>query len=301
MAATWRRYLELNRSHGKPFMFHLSRRGFFSELNMLMNAVIFGLVERRTLVVREARFNDLRWGDYFATQLPQLNGFTWSDIDAASHVREKSDFFYTLLGWIRERGHDHFDIPGLDLSGGLIEVRRRLYPMFCSIQPKILSKAQMYMTSNDLVEGDFCAAHIRRGDKIAKRPKNGRMWSEGDDTPPEKYVELMRAHAPGTKHVFVLTDDYWAVEQLKDPSYGLRVSSLCPPEIGGHDQPTFNAQPVEWRRAVVERLLVETQIAAQSGFFTGGFKSNVARYVATIHSNPGRCISADSRTDLAEE
>ena len=92
-----------------------------------------------------------------------------------------------------------------------------------------------------------------------------------------------------------MTDDYWAVEELNASACGLRIVSLCPPEARGHNQPSFNLQPVEARQSTVRRLMLETEIAARSVFFAGGFKSNVACYVATTHRDPERCVSVDAR------
>ncbi len=136
---------------------------------------------------------------------------------------------------------------------------------------------------------------MRRGDKVQQRIKGSRAWSEGVDVPIARYVDLIRSLGPGTPDVFVLTDDHAAVDELADPRHGFRVVALCPSDSRGHDQPSFNLQTAEDRRAIIRRLVIETGIAARSGFFAGGYQSNVARYVATVHADPGRCVSVDAQ------
>ena len=48
-------------------------------------------------------------------------------------------------------------------------------------------------------------------------------------------------------------------------------------------------------KPAIERLLTDVQIALQSALFVGPFKSNVSRFVANVHWDPARCVSADER------
>jgi hypothetical protein len=66
-----KRYLELNHSSGNPFIYTLTRRGFFSEVSCLLNAVAFGLIARRRLFVVKERSNGIGWNDYFDADLPK--------------------------------------------------------------------------------------------------------------------------------------------------------------------------------------------------------------------------------------
>src|SRR6516164_421004 len=65
-----RRYFELNEGYGSPFVFHLSYRGFYSEVNNLLNAVIYGLGNRRRLIVDESEWCGGRWTDFYTVSLP---------------------------------------------------------------------------------------------------------------------------------------------------------------------------------------------------------------------------------------
>lgn len=53
---TIQRYRALNDSFGNPFVFALTDRGFFSEVNNLMDAMTYGLVLWRRLIVDQTAF-----------------------------------------------------------------------------------------------------------------------------------------------------------------------------------------------------------------------------------------------------
>jgi hypothetical protein len=292
----WRRYLELNLGFGDPFIVQLSHRGFFSEVNVLADAVIYGLCNRRRLMVSPTKFNDLRWSDYFASELPTARMRAEWDLPEVSRVRTRSALFMQLLNWMDERRNGRFQLAGLEFEGDLFQVRRRLYAHLCPPADAILREAGRSMAEHGLQQGGFAAIHVRRGDKTRQRLKAGRMWSEGEDIPISSYIDLVARHAPHAGELFVLTDDHSAVEELAAVRPGYRVVSLCPEGERGHDQASFTAASPEQRRASIRRLAVETEIAARSGFFAGGYRSNIARYIATVHRQPERCISADGQT-----
>ncbi len=101
-------------------------------------------------------------------------------------------------------------------------------------------------------------------------------------------------YAPDVADVFVLTDDYAFLQLLQEADRRLRFHTLCPPSQRGHRQAAFNAQPVDKKREDIGRLLVEVEIAIVSSPFLGGFRSNVARHITTVHTDPGVCHSIDS-------
>ena len=91
---TGQRYAELNSKFGNPFIYSLTRRGLFSEVNNLLNAIAYGLITRRRLFIDESTFGGLRWTDVFNTSLPTSEDFPhvsarWrmsSTLDPAFHT-----------------------------------------------------------------------------------------------------------------------------------------------------------------------------------------------------------------------
>ncbi len=292
------RYHALNRSFGAPFVLHLSRRGFFSEVNVAIDAITRGLVDRRRLIITQHRFNDLRWCDAFASNLPDADAAEIELVppDCQAH-RAKSESFLALLNWTKEqsRSGTQLRIEELGLGGDLFEVKRSIYSLFCRPNATVATEVRQQMEANGLHDKQFSAVHIRRGDKIAVQYRRGRPWSEGEDTSAAHCADMVHRWAPGMRDVFVLTDDYRAVQDFRAAAPGFRVVTLCPPHATGHDQSTFNAGRPEEKWATIRRLLVEANIASRSQFFAGGFKSNIPKFIASVHFDPSRCVSTDSK------
>jgi len=291
------RYAGINAAMERPLALQLSRRGFFSEVNIAIGATLFALTQGRRLAVSQSGFNGLRWEDYFASTLPVADpALIASTPPEALIAKPKAEAFRALLAWIAEAAETkvRFRIEALEIEGDLFQAKRALFQLFCRPTPEIEAEAAKAMRQLQLRPGRFAAVHLRRGDKVAQRIKNGRPWSEGEKAPPEQIARLLEALSPSTREVLVLTDDFAAVGELEAACPGRRVVSLCPPGEAGHDQETFNAAPLGIRTATVRRLVAESVIAAQSDAFAGGFKSNVAKFIASIHADPRRCASTDA-------
>jgi hypothetical protein len=141
----------------------------------------------------------------------------------------------------------------------------------------------------------FAAFHIRRGDKVEGYVIDGELIREGDNVAASAYVHLLNRRAPAVRSIFVMTDDYRCVEDVRTAAQGRIVQSLCLPSERGYRQDEFSALDGERKGASLRRLVAETEIAAASSLFIGGFKSNVARFVTLCHHRPGRCFSIDGQ------
>jgi hypothetical protein len=292
------RYHELNRGYDRPLVLHLSRRGFFSEVTVALATIIYALAERRRLMVSQAVFNGLSWSDFFDSELPAPDPDLVRLTPPESQLRViKAEGFTALRAWLKakSRSQGPIRLEALDVKGGPAEVRRAVCDLFCRPLAAIRREAAAQMRTLGLQDGAFAALHVRRGDKIAVHERKGRLWAEGEDTPPAHCLDLVRQAAPELRDLFVLTDDHRAVEELRATCGAMRVVSLCREDQGGHHQADFNAQPPEEKTAAIRRLLVEVEIATRSGLFAGGFKSNLACFVADAHGHPERCISTDAR------
>lgn len=297
--ALLRRYRQANADFEQPLILHLTRRGFFSEVNFAMDAALFALTHRRRLAVDEGRFNALRWSDYFASELPAAGADLIRQAPESEQIRKAKDAaFQGLLNWVKAATLPdvRLRVDVLGAEGDFFQVKRALYRLFCRPAPPIEAEAAAAMARLRLAPGQYAAVHLRRGDKVASRIKNGRPWSEGENTPLAHIARMLDELSPASRDVFLLTDDFAAAGELQAACPGRRVHTLCPPDESGHDQERFNAAPVEARAATVRRLVVECLIAASSDAFVGGYKSNVAKFVASIHADPGRCASTDALT-----
>jgi hypothetical protein len=289
---TGSRYLATNRAYGDPFVFHLTDRGFFSEVNCLLGAAVYGLLIRRRIIVNEDAFAAGPWGDYFASRLPReespamVAAVPPESVAASSSSKLFGQIRRRMQRWQRWRRPGFY--PGIGVCFGFFRPARAIANALA--QPASRDW-QQHMPSEP-----FAALHIRRGDKIEGPAFPGQaeaVEAEGEAIPPERYVELVAAKAPRIKTLFVLTDDFSAVEDLRAVASGYRIVTLAEPAERGYRQPSFDLLPLETKRRQIRRLLVETEVAARSQIFVGGFKSNVARYVALTHDRPRNCFSVD--------
>jgi hypothetical protein len=290
------RYLTLNQSYGSPFVFKLTQRGFYSEVNNLLNAVLFGLAKRRRLIVDESGFEGQNWTDLFTADLPIAPSSLKSTIlkewcvDGVTHPG-----FHLIRKWVIRR-NSRFPLlwlPDIGLAGSVFRIKRSLARMLTT--PRL---------SHDIpseLRRPFAAFHIRRGDKVDGYIINGRLIREGDNIASSAYVDLLNCRAPEVRSIFVMTDDYRCVEEVKTAAPGRIVHSLCLPSERGYRQDEFSASDVEQKRDSLKRLIAETEIAAASSLFIGGFKSNVARFVTLWHHQPRRCVSIDGQKRWSPE
>lgn len=275
------RYLTLNQSYGSPFVFNLTQRGFYSEVNNLLNAVLFGLAKRRRLIVDQSGFEGQHWTDFFTADLPTAPSSLirtvpkeWL-VDGVTHPG-----FRLIRKWVTRR---HTRFPWLWLPeigpGSVFDVKRSV--------ARMLTTPRFSQDIPSELEPPFAAFHIRRGDKLDTR--------EGDHVAASAYVDLLNRKAPEVRSIFVMTDDYRCVEEIQTASPERTVKSFCLPSERGYQQGEFSAMDVERKRASRKQLIAETQIAAASYLFIGGFKSNVARFVTLWHNQPARCFSIDGK------
>lgn len=269
-------YFELNASFGRPIAIKLTTRGFYSEMNGLLNVMLYGLIKRRRVVVDLTDFEGLQWSDLFASKLPigHLEGIPVEWVIIGSQSQKFSQVRQSLIRYHERR--DKLVFPKIGLVGGVLQGKSMLAKML--FRPHVVP---------EFIEGQYAAFHIRRGDKLI---------SEGENTPPLKYIKLMNKWNDKCKNVFVMTDDFSSVEELRNIAPEYSFQTLCDPAERGYDQVTFSARTPLEKKASLQRLLSESQMAARSDLFLGGFKSNVGRFITLLHSRPDRCVSVDSQT-----
>jgi hypothetical protein len=284
------RYLAVNQSYSSPFVFKLTQRGFFSEVNNLLNAVLYGLAKRRRLIVDESGFEGQNWTDFFTASLPTAPSSLINTVPKEWFVDGvKHQGFYLIRKWAIRR-HERFPflwLPEIGLGGTVFRVQR-------SIARMLTTPRHPHDIPSEL-KRPFAAFHIRRGDKVGGYVINGQVIREGDDIASSVYVDLLNRKAPEVRSIFVMTDDYRCVEEVKAAATGRIVHAFCLPSERGYQQDEFSALDAGQKRTSLKRLVAEANIATMSDLFIGAFKSNVGRFVALWHHEPRRCFSVDGQ------
>ncbi|HEY9773132.1 MAG TPA: hypothetical protein V6C81_04920 [Planktothrix sp.] len=336
------KYREINDGFDSPFVVKLTSRGFYSEVNNALNAVVYGLLTQRRLSFDQSEFmkaphiaplspipryylrkrNKLtsflqrtidgqsslsgplcrpraaNWTDFYTQQLPSLSRSALENIDPNSIIETFRHPGFSEFRTFVFRKHDnqsHINIEQLGIRGNVYQAKRILAAIFCKPREKTIIPPRL---------GErFAAFQIRRGDKtegywvrsqnhsnIYMSPK---LMKEGQEIPTISYLNSLIAEMPELKHVFVMTDDYTTVEQLRAEAPQIHFETLNTPADRGYRQKAFDRLSLREKLRSIRQLVSETQIAASSCFFLGGYKSNVARFITLQHQDPGRCYSVD--------
>ncbi len=282
------RYLALNESYGAPFVFSLTKRGFYSEANNLLNAAMYGLQKKRRLIVDESQSDIADWSQFFASRLPTTSHLSTAGISKDWMLTSAGHPNFVRIRRFAERRHRlHVPvyIPDLGVFGRVLQVKRLLAAVFT--QPYREGQRPTGLAP------EYAAFHVRRGDKTNGYRVGHKLIIEGDTVSPQAYLAMLTQKAPSIKSIFVMTDDFGVVGELSEFARGYDVVSLCQPHQRGYSQNQFSTQSAVEKANDLNGLIAETQIAAASSIFIGGYKSNVARFIPLWHPDPRRCFSVD--------
>ena len=280
-------YHQLNSSYSNPFIFRLTRRGFFSEVNGLLNAVIFGLAKRRRLIVDQTDFEGLDWNDLFVSSLPSAPPTISSGVQKEWIVDGRGDAFKRIRKFVQRRNQFRIPlwIPDLELFGQVLQVKRTI--------AAIMTAPRLIATLPNSLGTPYAAFHIRRGDKTIGYGAHNGLIKEGEVTEPAMYLSVLQRYAPKISAVFVMTDDYRTIEELREIAPQMHIETFCTPRMLGYQQQEFSEKSATEKTRSLIQLITEVQIASKSSIFIGGFKSNVARFVPLWHRVPEMCLSVD--------
>ncbi|HET8637901.1 MAG TPA: O-fucosyltransferase family protein [Acidobacteriaceae bacterium] len=281
------RYLAVNEGYGRPLSLALTRRGHYSEVNCLLAAMIYGLVHHRRLIVNESDFEGLRWSELYHSTLPSAPLSVRDSIEPAWRDMKVGDYAFQKLRDRPKRRHDwHFPVWNSELGvHSVFSLARHLAEAFCQLADGATLPA---------MPDRYIAIHIRRGDKIIPGFHRGQILPpEAVDKPAADYVAAMRAKVPDVRHVWVMTDDYAAVEQLRSAAPDYTFQTMCLRSESGYTQDGFSALSTVEKLAQRKRLITETEVAIRSSAFIGPYLSNVSRFIALRHRDPRNCFSID--------
>jgi hypothetical protein len=284
-------YLKINNSYSDPILHFLTSRGHYSEVNNLLNAMIFALISRRKLVIDQSRFSrgTISWNDFYSSILPAS-----SEVDPNSIAEQWkiSDMKSTGLRklrkfmWALEDASEPITTE-LGTYSSTLPLKRHLANLFCE---------PAFPLQESLELGDeYAAFHVRRGDKIQTfQNRLGEPVVEGEYIDASSYLTRLREVNSSLQTIFVMTDDYSIVNELSELDPTIRIKTLCPPSQNGYFQHIHTRLPREKKVAEVQQLILEAEIASQSKAFIGCYKSNVSRYIAMMHRDINSCSSVDS-------
>jgi len=281
---TWQDYLCINNGYKEPYIFKLTNRGLYSEINCLAIAMMYALHKQRRLLVDTTHFQGgVHWSDLFSTALPEL---------VESLKIEFPQIESLDLHKIRKFAHLRNDFMVPVRSGR----NHRLQSVFSakSTLAKLLHVPNFPMDFPTGWEAEaFCALQIRRGDKIEGYQVGSKIVIEGSDVSVESLVQYLGKYAVKYENIFVLTDDYQFFAQLRDQCPEKNFLTFCPKGDSGYNNNEFQKLSKLVKLQALQRLVSSVHVAGRADFFIGPFTSNPARVIPLLQGSRKRCQSTD--------
>lgn len=300
-------YNKLNLNKKNIFVFHLTSRGFASEINNMLSAILYCLINGYEFRLSSRYWNSSYkngWSDYFIEFCEEDNDYAFknkltcfSEIKYETlngKIRGKIDKLFfpkqkTILKsnstWDAIRNEEffssHFSIPELDIDGDIFHAKQIILKMIYRLNPELLKA---------IAEKDFdstqpyISIHIRRGDKITT--------NEAQMIEIENYVESIKKLDINIRNIFIATDDYSTVESFRRLCPDWNIITFCQQAEHGHEQSIFNQKRGLEKKNVMIDLLTDIHYLSNATYFVGTYSSNIGRLVA-LNLGQERCFSLD--------
>lgn len=307
-------YGRMNGGKRRKLVWHLTDRGFTSEMNTLLLAVLYCLVNDIEFCLYSkhwhAAYQD-GWKDYF---LPFCEGeerfYFYRPHAAFDRIHEKTMYVlqkrllpHTLFSqdiWDRMRQEEflgrEFVIPELGIKGDILAAKQVLlnpvYRFNDETAARVNDEIRARCGSGDsfLREGEpYVGVHIRRGDKVALRTR------EAMPVAASEYVRTIRELDAKITNVLIATDDYQAVQEFRAAAPAdWRITTFCPEDHYGYAQRKFRRLGGGEKKEEMIRLFADLDFLFRAEVFVGTYSSNIGRFVAVARGGRN-CYSLDKK------
>lgn len=309
MASSWiRKYNTLNNSFKKKFIYRLgSQVGFFSEFNSLVLAMLYCVQNDLQFILSSKAGNfayKQGWTDYFKPFCKETN----SNFHIKHNVRPFYASFprrkhlinvYKILSnsyllqdlWPKfhnaKFAENQFNIDKLHINGSFLTAAKKIIEEIWVFQPHIQDTINTTIRNLKLSD-HYYSFHIRGGDKVTE----ARIYSI------QSYIDALTTVVGSDKlkkcTIYVATDDFNNITNLKNAYPHLNIISLCRPSTRGHNQAEFNSQTNEKKFNLMMDLLTEIEILSKSTEFVGTSSSNIGMFMGMRRGN-SVCHYVDSK------
>lgn len=300
-------YMAINANNQRRLLFHLTQRGFGSEVNNMLLAILYCLENKMEFCLYSKSWNaayKFGWRDYFKEFCPEYKSlFLYRQSVLKRKGYQKVRYFYeyffhplqklffprfqyTIDIW-SEMCSDHFTarkfkIDELGIDGDIFHAKQVILDMIFDLNSETYKQIEKGISQIEVFR-PYVSVHMRRGDKEPETPA----------VDVDKYVEIICRERPDIKNIFVATDDFRVIEEFIEicPDFW-NVRSFCSETELGFDQRVFNMRAAEKRRKDTYRLLIDLFYLSRGEIFVGTFSSNIARFVVLRRGGVG-CYSLD--------
>lgn len=296
-------YKKLNNSNKKSeLIYPLTNRGFFSEINNLVLAILYCLENKIKFKLYSGKWVSGKWDDYFNPIFEEYNGII--PIPGYIFAKGRKDFFYTIYHsylknrkilqngiWNEMRSKPFveklFFYPELGINGNIFEAKRQIFNIILDYNKETANEVFLLKEADlDFVKKS-CGIHVRRGDKVKGNGKEAELFDI------ESYISKAREINPEIKKFTICTDDSMVLENFKNKFSEFTYLSFCSPTRVGYFQYEYNnTKNSADKRNEVINILKDANLLVNSKIFIGTYSSNISRYVALMRNNKD-CHSLD--------
>lgn len=289
-------YRKLNDSYSKSCVFHIGiDAGFFSEFNYLVFSILYCLENniKLKLYSKDANFGYQNgWNDYFLPFTDEVNdsyhsllnrhptGFSMREAMLSKNVgllkwklkneglifgaeafkyfvrKNKFDYYtHNILPNIRARKKE-YNIDGF-IQGDYIDAYNRIFDLLWRFNDSVsVTMEELILNLN--LPNNYIACQIRGGDKFI----------EYDLLSVDTYLFKIK-EISSLKDVFVLTDDYRIIKQLRSKAPDYNWYTLCEESEKGYFNSSFSkSNPVLKKRQMIS-LFTSVELLCRSSVFLG--------------------------------
>lgn len=278
-------YQKYNSQFCEKFIYRLGGwTGFFSEYNNMVIAIFYCIINHKRFVLqsRNANFSSGQgWTEFFEPFCEEiydevLNTYNLRVKRAIKGLKKSisrmlyskiyhPDYHYTYEFFDKMRDmsiDEEYFIPELNLHGNLRKCCSEIHQMIWHYNEK--TGAEIKRIIMDLhLPAEYCGMHIRQGDKIL----------EANVYPVEHYMEILLNHTD-CKDVFVLTDDYRVIQNLKTEYSKYNFYTLCQATETGYDYDKLMRRSYEEQKQAFLRLWASMDVLERGKIFVGTFSAN---------------------------
>lgn len=297
-------YRALNSEFRKRLTFGVGLyAGFFSEINLMVLGIVYCLHNRIQFTLHSGNANfrlNEGWNDYFEPFCEEFRGELLDEVDFRWKIQYKIDLtkprrlfrtlrYETKIAYLKKKlgvqyltfdlldeilnrklEHIHYNIPQLGIQGDLQDACHTIAQLIWRPNRRTQKQVEAYKAQLNLPE-KYLGFQIRRGDK----------HREIEFTNVELYIREASERSV-IKNVFVLTDDYGVIEELREKFPEWTIYSLCRPEERGYTHADFFSKSRADIYTDTVRLIATIEILKDSELFVGAFSANPSMFLAML-------------------
>lgn len=280
-----RAYQKYNKQFREKYVYRLGGwTGFFSEYNNMIIAMLYCLVHHKQFILQSGNANFSAgegWNEFFEPFCREVNNGLLDKYnyrlkpvyeqksDRVSYniyrylILPSSHFTYEFFEEMRKMPTDViYEISELGLKGNLRECCTALHKMVWQYNASTEKEIDGMIEALALPK-EYVSIHVRQGDKNI----------ETELYTPERYMDELQRHTD-CKNVFVLTDDYRVMLDLRKHYPDYTFYTLCQENEEGYNYLKLQAAPYSERRMSMLRLWASMDVMEKGLVFVGTFSAN---------------------------